>query len=526
VLRWGMEKMRQENWKVLVVDDEEGIRKVMSITLADAGYQVLTAEDGASGMRLCREESPQIVITDIRMPGMDGVELLRRIKEEDPDKEVIVITAFGELQIAVEALQLDASDFITKPIYEEALFIALERAKNRFATRRKLHDYTTLLEERWMDTADELARTIRFQKNLVHNSIDGIIGWDNRGTIVTFNKSLEKMLGYAQEEVRGKMTFERFFGREEAERFKKALLAEEHGGKNRLHLFEANLLDRGGEKIPAQLTATLLFEEDAEIGTVAFVKDLREIRRLEQEFDHQSRILHQDKMMSLGRLAASVAHEINNPLSGMLNYLLLMIKMVKRGPLERESAEKFEGYLSLIEGEVRRCSQLVSNLLAFSRKSELEFSEIDINGLLKKCVLLSQHKLSLQNIQIRTYLDPALPKIWGDFNQIQQCVINLIFNSIDAMPRGGTLTLRSACFPQRGTAEIQVIDTGSGIAKEDIPKVFDPFFSKGKEGKGVGLGLSTVRGIIEHHKGSIHLDSDPGKGTVFTMGIPLGRSNV
>ncbi len=112
-------------WKVLFVDDEEGIRKVMEITLADAGYLVLTAPDGETALSLCAKESPQITITDIRMPGMDGIEVLRRIKEQDPNKEVIVVTAYGEIEIAIRALQLDASDFITKPINTDALLIAL-----------------------------------------------------------------------------------------------------------------------------------------------------------------------------------------------------------------------------------------------------------------------------------------------------------------------------------------------------------------------------------------------------------------
>ncbi|MCP4667464.1 MAG: response regulator, partial [Deltaproteobacteria bacterium] len=121
-------KMKQKDWKVLIIDDEEGIRKVMSITLEDAGYEVLTAGDGERGIQLCRRESPHIVITDIRMPGMDGIEVLKRVKENHPDKEVIVVTAFGDLDIAIRALQLDASDFITKPVNSEALFVALERA--------------------------------------------------------------------------------------------------------------------------------------------------------------------------------------------------------------------------------------------------------------------------------------------------------------------------------------------------------------------------------------------------------------
>ena len=517
--------MESTEWKVLIIDDEEGIRKVLSIALADAGYQTLTAADGESGIRLCREASPQIVITDIRMPGIDGIEVLKRIKEIEPEKEVIVVTAFGELDIAVRALQLDASDFITKPVNDEALLVALERAKERFKVRRELRDYTRLLEDRWMATAAELAKTFDFQNNLIESSIDGIIGCGKDGKIVTFNKSLEKMLGYSKDEVLRKMSFDRFFPVGLAEELRESIECEEYGGKNRLSIFEANLVAKSGEKVPVQLSLSVLFEENEEVGMVGFFRDLREIRRMEQQFADQTRLLHQHKMMSLGRLAASVVHEINNPLSGILNYIRLMIKIVNRDSLGEEHLGKFKQYLTLIESETNRCSKIVSNLLAFSRKSKMEFDQVDINVLLEKCVMLSQHKLVLQNIEIVSNLNQKIPMVWGDFNQLQQCFINLIFNAIDAMPKGGTLSLESSFNPRDKVAEIKVADNGCGIAKEDLPHIFDPFFSTKIQGEGLGLGLSTVYGIIDRHKGTISVDSQLGKGTVFAIKIPIEPSD-
>lgn len=515
--------MIQKNWKVLIIDDEEGIRKVMSITLADAGYEALTAADGENGIRLCREKSPQIVITDIRMPRMDGIDVLKQIKEEDPDKEVIVVTGFGEMELAIRALQLDASDFITKPINDEAVLVALERAKERYTTRKELKDYTALIEERWMDTAEELARTFNFQRNLIQSSIDGIMGCDKDGKIVTFNTSLEDMLGYSEDEVRGNMTFDQFFPVGAVENFREALYSQDYGGKNRLFLYETNLIEKSGNKVPVQLSATVLFEGNEEIGMVGFFRDLREIRKLEQQFADQARLLQQDKMISLGRLAASVVHEINNPLTGILNYVRLMIKIVNRGTLGEEYIQKFQRYLLLIEDEISRCSKIVSNLLAFSRKSKLEFSEVHINEILQKCIMLSRHRLELQNIQIEAKLDSDIPTVRGDFNQIQQCVINLIFNAIDAMPEGGTLTLSSSLNRNQGLVELKVEDTGYGIASEDLPYIFDPFYSTKTEGKGLGLGLSTVYGIIDRHKGTISADSTPGKGAIFTIKLPVGE---
>ena len=513
--------MKKIDWKVLIIDDEEGIRKVLSITLADAGYQVLTAGDGESGIRLCQEASPQIVITDIRMPGMDGIEVLRQIKEKEPDKEVIVVTAYEDMENAVRALQFNASDFITKPIKNEALFVALERAKERYRIHKELRDYTELLEDRWMDTAAELAKTFDFQNNLIESSMDGIIGCDRDGKVITFNKRLGKMLGYSKDEVLGKISFDQFFPVGMAEKLKKDIYSEDYGGKNRLFLFETHLIDKTGEKIPVQLSVTVLFEEGVEIGMVGFIRDLREIRRLEQQFADQTRVLHQHKMMSLGRLAASVVHEINNPLAGILNYIRLMIKILNRGSLDQEHLSKFQRYLSLVESETNRCSDIVTNLLAFSRKSKMEFNEVNTNDLLEKCIMLSQHKLALQNIDIEINLAQDVLKVWGDFNQIQQCVINLIFNAIDAMPEGGILRTENSFNSKEGVVEITVEDNGHGIAKEVLPHIFDPFFTTKMEGEGLGLGLSTVYGIIDIHKGTISVDSQLGSGTIFTVKIPI-----
>jgi PAS domain S-box-containing protein len=521
--------MTEKDWKVLIIDDEAGIRRVMSVTLEDAGYQVLTAAEGEKGLQVSQEESPQIIITDIRMPGINGIEVLKRIKEEDPDKEVIVVTAFGEMDVAIRALQLDASDFITKPINDEALFVALERAKERYTNRKELSDYTALIEERWMDTAEELTRVFNFQENLIESSIDGIVGCDKEGKIVTFNKRLEKMLVYTKDEVRGQVSFNQLLPVGTANKFREDLRSDEYGGKNRLFLYETHLIAKTGEKIPVQLSATILFEENEESGMVSVIRDLREIRRLEEQFADQTRLLQQHKMISLGRLAASVVHEINNPLAGILNYVRLMIKIVSRGAtLTPENLQKFERYLDLVQSETGRCSRIVSNLLAFSRQSKLEFSEVNINELLEKCIMLSQHKLTLQNIEIKTDLNPGIPNVSGDFNQIQQCVVNLIFNGVDAMPDGGTLAIKSSLNANKGVVEIEIKDTGAGIAREDLPHIFDPFYSTKTEGNGLGLGLSTVYGIIDRHKGTITVDSELGKGTVFMIKLPVGkgRSNT
>ncbi len=508
-------------WKIVFIDDEEDIRQVSQMMLEDAGYEVHTAPNGESGLALCDQISPQIVITDIRMPGMDGLEVLETVKARFPDTEVIVATAFGEMKLAIRALQLDASDFITKPINSEALFLALERAQQRYTSRKQLLDYTALLEREKARTSQELVKIVSFQKNLIESSIDGILGCDENDMVMTFNKSMEQLLGYSKEEVLLKLSLDRFFAQGIPEKIKEAMEDKRYGGQGRLYLYEAEVLAKDGRPIPVQISAATLTDRGKEAGSVFFIRDLREIRNLEREMADQARILHQDKMMSLGRLAASVVHEINNPLSGILNYLHLMIRILDKGSLTDAQQEKFRSYLEVVERETARCSHIVSNLLSFSRKSAPSFEPVLVEELMKRCITLSRHKLDLSNITLESSIQEGLPPLFGDINQLQQVLINLIFNAVDAMPDGGTLTLSAHFDRKENRICITVKDTGMGIPKEDLSHIFEPFFTTKTEGHGVGLGLSTVYGIIQRHQGDVTVESTSGRGTTFLITLPV-----
>jgi len=509
-----------EKWRVLLIDDEEGIRRVMRINLEDAGYEVATAENGEVGLGLCESFDPQVVITDIRMPGMNGIEVLEAVKSRFPRMEVIVVTAFGEMELAISALQLDASDFVTKPVDDNVLFVALKRAQERWRTREQIRDYTAFLEEGWAETTQELMETFAFQKKMIESAMDGILGLDENDRIVIFNRSLEQMLGYEKSEVLHGSDLSRFFPSGGLEALRAAIDSDAYGGQNRLSLYETTLLEKSGNRVPAQVAATVLDEEGRSAGLVLFFRDLKEIRRLEREMADQARILHQDKMMSLGRLAASVVHEINNPLAGILNYLRLMRKITERGALSQKHQERFHGYLEIVEQETDRCSQIVSGLLTFSRKTPPAKAEVSVADLIQRCILLSQHRLQLGHIELASEVADRLPVIEGDVNQLQQCLINLIFNAIDAMPDGGRLTLKAFSEQAAGQVVITVSDTGPGISPENLPKIFEPFFTTKKEGYGVGLGLSTVFGIVQDHKGRVEVDSRPGRGTTFRLLFP------
>ncbi|WP_319521389.1 response regulator [uncultured Desulfosarcina sp.] len=510
-----------DKWSVLIIDDEQDIREVTAMALTDAGYRVETAADGKSGLNFCQSNLPQIVITDIRMPGMDGIQVLEAIKERFPDIEVIVATAFGEMETAIRALQLDASDFITKPIHTEALMVALERARQRYTSRQQIKAYTRQLEQGLSRTRRQLEETVAYQQRLIESSMDGILGCDADGKVAIFNRSMEKMVGIDRGEAIGRLTLKDLFGSSEYDRLQADMAASGHGGVNRLMLYEARLLDRQSKPVPVQLSAAVLMENGNSTGLVCFFRDLRRIHRLEQEMADQARLLHQDKMMSLGRLAASVAHEINNPLSGILNYIRLMLRAFKKGPLPADKQKQFCGYLELVESETDRCSTIVSSLLTFSRRSPISVGPVSVNAVVTRSIVLAGHRLEMANVTLDNRVQDGLPEIRGDANQLQQCLLNLMFNAVDAMPEGGRLTLASALEEKPPTVVLTVTDTGTGIDKDSLEQIFEPFFTTKQEGYGVGLGLSTTYGIIERHGGSLSAASQPGQGTTFEIRLPV-----
>ncbi len=508
-------------WSVLIIDDEADIREVTRMTLMDQGYRVETAADGIEGLARCEAFVPQIVITDIRMPGMDGLQVLEAVKQRFPDIQVIVATAFGEMETAIRALQLDASDFITKPIHTDAMLVALERARQRYTTHRQIQDYTRHLEQGLHHTTRQLEETVAYQDRLIESSMDGICGCDVDDMVVTFNHSMEQMLGMNRDRVIGRVALDHFFSAAEYERLRADLAAPGHGGANRLMLYETRLLNHRRHSVPVQLSASLLMDGDTPSGLVCFFRDLRRIHRLQQEMADQAKLLHQDKMMSLGRLAASVAHEINNPLAGILNYIRLMLRAFRKGPLPAGRQETFGEYLALVETETDRCSKIVSSLLTFSRKSPIAMEPVSMDDVVKRSLVLARHRLELGNISLVSQTTDGLPAITGDANQLQQCLLNLIFNAIDAMPGGGTLTVTTTVEAHPQAVVVSVADTGHGISEADMGQLFEPFFTTKAAGYGIGLGLSTSYGIIDRHGGTLAVTSQPGQGATFTIKLPL-----
>jgi two-component system NtrC family sensor kinase len=238
-----------------------------------------------------------------------------------------------------------------------------------------------------------------------------------------------------------------------------------------------------------------------------------ELRQIHQQ------ILQIEKMASLGKLSATVAHELNNPLEGILNYAKLVAKRLRRIENPPESVLQNLEDVELIVHEVQRCGNIVKNLLLFSKKQVGDFGVARIAGITEKAVQLVQHHLKISGVTYEQVIEDPDAALMCDENQIQQALVALFVNAVEAMPGGGKLELRVAR-TTAGEVDLRVSDTGVGIAPEDLEHVFEPFFTTKKEGKGVGLGLSVVYGIVERHGGTISVQSELGKGTTFVMIFP------
>ena len=233
------------------------------------------------------------------------------------------------------------------------------------------------------------------------------------------------------------------------------------------------------------------------------------------------RLVYEEKMISLGKLAASAVHEINNPLSGINALARLVRQELESGETDAAAKERFIYYLSLIDSESARCSGIVSGLLHFSRQTKGIRSDFQLNELIEKALDFVRFRLDSQGVSTRTELDGDLPRMVGDQSQIQQCLLNLIFNAVDAMPDGGELVLRTSRDRAASQIRFEVADNGIGISKEIIPRIFEPFFSTKSHDRGVGLGLSVVYGIVKEHGGSVYVVSEEGVGTRFILKFPV-----
>jgi len=493
--------------KILLVDDEESIRNMMRMTLELDGFHVLMAEDGPTALDVFKRESPEIVLLDVRMPGMDGVEVLSRIKEMNRDAEVIIISGHGDMDMAVECLRKEASNFLTKPVGEELLSLSLKRSLEKLALKKKIKQYTRNLETLVREANVELERAYQFRENIIENSPDAMVCIRKGGEIIIFNSAAEKLLSYNKQDVIGKMNIARIYPTGIAKKIMKDLKSDDFGGPGTLQKREVLVVDSDGNEIPVYISAAILYEDGVEAGSVGIFTDLREKIKLEKQ------LLRSEKLSSLGKLSAGIAHEINQPLTGVLTFAHLLLKKFK-------DDEKTRKDLEIIVRETTRIRGIVQGILDFAREMPMQKKSRRIEEVLEQTLEIIVHQQRFFGIKMVKDYSPDAPEVVVDSNLMEQVFMNIILNALDAMHGSGTLTVRTRM--DNEWVEIDFEDTGSGMPEAILDKIFDPFFTTkdSTEGMGMGLGLAISYGIVKNHNGDILVAGKEGVGTKFTIRLP------
>jgi two-component system NtrC family sensor kinase len=364
----------------------------------------------------------------------------------------------------------------------------------------------------------ELKEANEFLMNLIESSVDGIIVTDMKGDILIFNKGAVDLLGYKSEEVVGKMNIRSIYQYGVAKEVMEKLRSPDFGGVGKLTSFPIFHRGKNGEMIEGDLSASLIYNEKGnEIASVGIFKDLRERLKMERELrEIQQALLQSEKLAAMGRLTSQIAHELNNPIYGIMNTLELL-------KTEIPPESKRRRILELSLSEIQRLSEMLRNMLSFSKPEEEKRRPIKIDELVEGILLMMEKQMRESNIQVETSFDPDIPEIMASTNQMRQVMLNIIKNAKEAMPKGGTLTVRTA--REGNKVLIHIRDTGVGIPEEIRDKIFEAFFTTKQKVKGVGLGLSVCYGIIKDHGGEIKVESEEGKGTTFTISLPIESQN-
>jgi two-component system, NtrC family, sensor kinase len=353
--------------------------------------------------------------------------------------------------------------------------------------------------------AQELQGLTEYNENILESMDSGILVLDLQDRIVRWNRALESLYGKQRDEVLGR-TLDDVFPQSFLEALRASLVLGRAEDEQIAQIYKLHLPAADGRGLMVNVSvAPFQLGSGERRGTILIVDDVTTRVRLEEQLQHS------EKMASIGLLAAGVAHEVNTPLAGISSYTQML-----RGQVE--AADPRAALLEKIEKQTFRAAKIINNLLNFSRSASAEVEPLDVNKVLLDVLSLIEHQLEGSSIKVRRELADRLPLVRGNENRLQQVFFNLVLNARDAMPRGGWLTLRTRA--EDGGLVAEICDTGEGIRREDIKRIYDPFFTTKGIGRGTGLGLAVSYGIVQEHGGAISVDSAPGKGTTFTVTLP------
>jgi two-component system, NtrC family, sensor kinase len=352
----------------------------------------------------------------------------------------------------------------------------------------------------------QVERLKDFSENIVESLNIGVLTLDLEGRVESWNPQLEEMLEIPRTEALRRKLQDVLPGDLMAE------ITSREPGEHVSGIYKFHLNTRSGRHLVINVSvAPLVGKDGARLGRLVLIDDITQRARLEDQ------MVQTEKLTSLGLLAAGVAHEVNTPLAVISNYIQMLAKQIPPDDPRQKTIER-------IVKQTFRASEIVNNLLNFSRTGASQFVEVDLNAVLEETLSLVQHPFKTAQVNVLRYYTKDIPHVLGSTTRLQQVFLNLFMNARDAMPSGGMLEVRTMA--RNGSVEVEVTDTGVGIPAEHVGRIFDPFFTTKSTGRGTGLGLSVSYGIIKEHAGKVDVKSTPGKGTSFRLEFPAARKAV
>ena len=512
---------------ILVIDDEASIRNSFRDYLEDRNFRVLTAENGRVGIEVFEREKPDLVLVDLRMPEVDGLEVLALLKEMSPDTPLIVISGTGEITDVIEALHLGAWDYILKPFSNLSVLLhAVEKGLERARLKARSRDYQEHLKAEVQLKTAELRKSEQKYRMLAENISDVIWTTDMEFRFTYVSPSINRLWGYDSKELIGKSVLDILPPDSQALTskifIKEIHRAEKEGFENMSRVFELEQFKKKGEKVWVEIQMTfLLDEEQRPVGILGVSRDTTYRRQLEND------LRQAQKMEAIGTLAGGIAHDFNNILSAILGYAQLARNTSDVDP-------EIQNYHHNILKAGNRARELVAQILSFSRNTHKERRPIHILPIVQEAIQLLRASVTA-SIKIDFEINADDDIVISNPSDIHQIVMNLCTNAYQAIGNHvGKITLKlthKTLTPDHRFALLDlqpgeyivfaVHDTGSGMSKETREKIFDPYFTTKSQSEGTGLGLSVVHGIVKDLKGAIRVHTEIGKGSTFQVYLPV-----
>ncbi|MGQ9638043.1 MAG: ATP-binding protein [Thermodesulfobacteriota bacterium] len=487
--------------RILIAEEDLDFLEMIKESLRMIGYQyqIETVTSGEECVKKLQKERFDLLLLDQSLPDGEGLDWLKKFNRMGIGIPTIFVTAQGDSKSAIEAMKEGVFDYINR---------SSECAKAfPFVANRAIQGFHLMVEK--VRLQKELIETKNFLESIVEKAGDAISVVDLEGKVIYWNEGAERIYGYRKEEILGKNISHFLYPKDEKlraeeETLMKDLMIRVCDGEV-IPNVEVRRQSKEGKEILVSMTLSPLRDAEGKIiGVTRICKDITQMKKAEE------RLLLTERLTSLGELTAGVAHELRNPLAGIKINTQILLRRKDLSEMERKLLKSTE------EG-IEKIQKIVEDMLHFAKPKSAEFIEAEINRVVEESLEIFQTKLKKANISLEFLKGDGLPKVWIDVHQIQQALVNLMLNAIQAMEKGGRLRIRTYQDGERVAVEVK--DTGIGIPSFHLKRIFDPFFTTKSEG--TGLGLSITHKILEAHGGTIDVQSIEGQGSTFTLFIPV-----